>query len=339
MAKKHKGRPGDRRPARRPGGRRRKRGGGLWLAAVVVLTAAAAVLYFMLSGAQGALPAFGPTGRPLPAETGLPADGQDAGGGEIGGPTAEAIARPTPEPTPAPTPVALEHRYTLVVDRGAQLVTAYTVDERGDYALVARRMICSVGGDGALPADGTYRLDGEKKRWITTVGKYGVYAQYATRIYGVAYFKSLPYSAKEPNALMADTYKNLGSSIPAHGVWLTCADAKWIYENIDAGTTVTFVTGGRDDALLAQLAPPALVGGNWDPTDPDARNTDLDAGYEAARPEVTPWLGVTPRPTFDLVGFAPGAAAQAGDDATGDAAGPSITQLAPTGTPSPYDFD
>ena len=190
----------------------------------------------------------------------------------------------------------LEHPYMLEVDRGMQVLRVYTLDENGTYTLLAREMICSTDSFDRKPPNGTYLMNGEKQRWLTTFTP-GSYAQYATRITGHILFHSVPYKALRPDSLDTDAYADLGVNASIGCVRLLCADAKWIYDNVPAGTVVKFVTGERDETKLAELAPPALVGGLWDPTDSNESNPDYSADYENAHPVATPVPNVTPAPT------------------------------------------
>ena len=139
-------------------------------------------------------------------------------------------------------------------------------------------------------------LDGEKLRWLTTFTP-NSYAQYATRITGHILFHSIPYGALTSDSLNAEAYAALGTNASIGCVRLLCTDAKWIYDNVPAGTVVKYVTSPRDEDKLAELAAPALVSGNWDPTDPADGNPDHNPDYAAAHPVATPVPGVTPAPT------------------------------------------
>lgn len=214
-------------------------------------------------------------------------------------PTATPTHEPTatPEPTPEPTPVDLELPYYIEVDRGMQVVRVYTIGEDGYYSLLVRQMICSTDKFGYKPKDGMYAMNGEKKPWLITLIPDN-YAQYATRISNTILFHSVTYSLLYPNTLNEEAYGQLGQNVSAGCVRLLAEDAKWIYDNVPAGTPVRFMSGNeRDEALLESLAPPPLVCGDWDPTDPRENNPDYDASYAARFPEVTPALGVTPAPT------------------------------------------
>ena len=210
-------------------------------------------------------------------------------------PTASPTPTATPEPTPEPTPVDLEYPYYIEVDRGMQVVRVYTIGEDGTYSLLAREMICSTDTFGYKPPQGTYKMNGEKLRWMMSL--FGTYAQYATRISGHILFHAVPTTMCYANTLNADDYRALGTNASAGCVRLLCADAKWIYDNVPAGTMVRYVNNPRDEEKLKELAAPPLGSGNWDPTDNCEDNPDYDPSYEASKPLVTPALGVTPAPT------------------------------------------
>ena len=120
---------------------------------------------------------------------------------------------------------------------------------------------------------------------------------YATRISGHILFHAVPTTMCYANTLNADDYRALGTNASAGCVRLLCADAKWIYDNVPAGTMVRYVNNPRDEEKLKELAAPPLGSGNWDPTDNREDNPDYDPSYEASKPLVTPALGVTPAPT------------------------------------------
>lgn len=201
---------------------------------------------------------------------------------------------PTAAPTPAPTPVILDHPYYLVVDRGANTVTAYTIAQDGTYTLPARVMICATDQLGQYPENGLYALQGERKRWYAQVSMENTYFQYATRITDKVMFTSVPYLEMAPDQLNVDAYYKLGENATTGNIWLLCEDARWIYENVEAGTPVLMISGG---VLDVSVYAPDLGDSAWDPTDGDPYNLDYNEAY--AKPAATPWLGVTPKPTPD----------------------------------------
>ena len=204
---------------------------------------------------------------------------------------------PTPEPTPLPTPVVLDQPYYLVVDRGANTVTVYTVAQDGTYTLPARVMVCCTDQEGRYPENGLYKLVGNRMRWFAPAAYDGEYYQYATRITDKIMFTSMPYKQLENDSINAEAFSHLGESVTTGNVWLLLEDARWIYENVDEGTPVRFITGGRRDDSI-QI--PELGDSLWDPTDDDPFNLDYTDQY--SKPAATPWLGVTPKPTADWTG-------------------------------------
>jgi hypothetical protein len=146
------------------------------------------------------------------------------------------------------------------------------------------------------PPNGVYRLEGDRFLWRSTVSTPVTHVQYATRIASKILFHSIPYKkSKNPSTLDAKAYRELGTNASIGCIRLLCEDAKWIFDNIKKGTPIEFVTTERDEALLKSLAPPPLQSENWDPTDPDPKNPDYNP--LPVKPEVTPWLGVTLKPT------------------------------------------
>ena len=170
------------------------------------------------------------------------------------------------------------------------------VDENGEYSILARTMICTTDMYANKPGDGLYRMDGQKIRWGSSLLGENQF-QYATRICGKLLFHSINYSLQYPDMIKPESYATLGTAGSEGSVLLLAADAKWIYDNVPAGTPVRFLSTAPDSALLESLAAPALGKSGYDPTDPRDNNPDYDPSYEASKPEVTPYPGVTPAPT------------------------------------------
>ena len=299
--------------------RRMRKARNCLLLLLILALAAAALWFFVIKPSSpmnefllnhlSAIATPVPTMEPTAVPTAVPTDTPAPTSEPTTVPTAEPTATPTPtpvptatpEPTPVPTPVALELPYYIEVDRGMQVVRVYTIGEDGYYSLLVRQMICSTDKYGYKPRDGVYELDGQKLPWLITLVP-DSYAQYATRISKTILFHSVTYSLLYPDQLNEDAYKQLGQNVSAGCIRLLAEDAKWIYDNLPAGTPVRFMSGNeRDEALLEQLAPPPLKSGDWDPTDPRENNPDYDPSYAASKPEVTPALGVTPAPTAEWV--------------------------------------
>lgn len=159
-------------------------------------------------------------------------------------------AKPTATPDPPP--------FHIVVDVTNQVTTVYGRDENGEYNIVVRQMLCSTGTK-SYPSDvGDWVLNGRTARWCY-FPKWGGYAQFWTRINSAIAFHSVCYNAVDTMALNTSSYKNLGKRASHGCIRLTVADAKWIYDNVGAGTVVTVTEDlPADPELRASLKLPGL---------------------------------------------------------------------------------
>ena len=160
----------------------------------------------------------------------------------------------SPKPTATPEPPA----FHIVVDVNNQVTSVYGRDENGEYTVVVRQMLCSTGTK-ANPSDvGDWTLNGRTARWCY-FPTWGGYAQYWTRINSSIAFHSVIYHTVSTMDLKVSSYSNLGKRASHGCIRLTVADAKWIYDNVGAGTVVTITEKlPSDPELRASLALPAL---------------------------------------------------------------------------------
>lgn len=161
-------------------------------------------------------------------------------------------------------------QYYLKVNYTANVVTAYTKDNSGNYTVPVRAMVCSTGK--ATPTSGVYKMS-NKYRWHQLNG--GVYGQYCSRITGHILFHSVPYKTNSPDTLKYAAYDKLGTKASAGCIRLTVEDALWIYNNCVSGTYVEFYSSSNPGPLgkpTAQKISSNATCRNWDPTDPSAKN-------------------------------------------------------------------
>ncbi len=187
--------------------------------------------------------------------------------------TADATPRPTATPAPMP--------YMLEVDVVNQITTAYGLDERGEYTVLVRRMICSTGTKSDPTPIQTVKMPSKRARW-GYFPEWDSHAQYLTRIDSLNAFHSVLYTEPDVRKLAVSSYKKLGERASHGCVRLLVADAKWIYDNCQAGTVIRIFEGVPDPELTQSLKPPAL-------------------DYDTMLPSVTPQP--TAEPYYDGVTF------------------------------------
>ena len=162
--------------------------------------------------------------------------------------------------------------YYIKVNYGAQVVTIYKKDSKGDYTVPVKAMICSTGT--ATPKSGVYAIPG---RWTWGALFGNVYGQYCVKIKGNILFHSVPYLRKGDHASLEYwEYDKLGTAASAGCVRLKVEDLIWLYNNCANGTKVEFYSSsdpgplGKPSAKKISSYPDYLR--NWDPTDPNPNN-------------------------------------------------------------------
>ena len=189
-------------------------------------------------------------------------------------------ATPKPSPTPEPVPFA------ITVDVKNQIVSVYTRDEDGNYTIPVRQMLCSSGKVGTPSPVGDWVLNGRKAKWCY-FPKWGDYARYWTRINSKVAFHSPIYSEVSLKAMKIQSYKMLGSRASHGCVRLSVADAKWIYDNVGAGTVVSI----REDLPADEELKEALKHDKpANPNDDPPVNTPEPEYNRDAVPEIRGWL-------------------------------------------------
>lgn len=162
-----------------------------------------------------------------------------------------ASATPLPSPTPVPT------KYMLLVDVTNQITRVYTYDAQGNYTVLVREMICSTGTTRNPTPLGTTIMPKTRARW-GYFPSWDSHAQYLTRIDKANAFHSVLYSAPNEQSLSVSSFTSLGTR-QSHGcVRLTVSDAKWIYDNCEAGTIITVYESDVYDPEYTMTLKPSL---------------------------------------------------------------------------------
>ena len=93
-----------------------------------------------------------------------------------------------------------------------------------------------------------------------------------------------------PNTLEYEEYDKLGTSASMGCIRLCVRDAKWIYDNAKAGSTVEFYSNTSNPGPLGKPKAQKISGNkanrNWDPTDPDKHNPWLGGDGKVSKPNL-----------------------------------------------------
>ena len=181
--------------------------------------------------------------RAFQKQNGLKADGIAGKDTQIALYSVSAVpASATPVPTATPAP----QKYCIMVDVTNQITRVFTYDENGEYTVLVREMICSTGTTKNPTPLGTTKMPKSRARW-GYFPTWDSHAQYLTRIDSANAFHSVLYSQPDELSLVESSFKNLGTR-QSHGcVRLMVSDAKWIYDNCEAGTIITVYESGLYD--------------------------------------------------------------------------------------------
>ena len=140
----------------------------------------------------------------------------------------------------------------LVVNKKAQVVTAYIRDAKGRYTLPLRHMICSTGMDYDRTRNGFYTINSHAGEWYTYSS--GVVIRWPS-VYRSGYYFHSPWYSKDHSTTLAYTVRRLGSRASAGCVRLKSNDSEWVYKHCPNGTAVWICDGGPRDSLKAALVP------------------------------------------------------------------------------------
>lgn len=167
-----------------------------------------------------------------------------------------------------------EKPYLIKVNREANCVTVYGMDENKFYSIPVKSFVASTGKNVGDTPLGTGSIT-DKYTFHPMVD--GTYGQYAVRyMSGGILFHSVPYYTNMKDQLETDQFNLLGSVASLGCVRLCVRDSLWIYENCPEGTEVIVYD---DAANPGPLGKPEMIKipmnsqyAGWDPTDPDPSN-------------------------------------------------------------------
>lgn len=192
---------------------------------------------------------------------------------------ADGIPKPTAEPDLIP--------YYVEVDVVNQLIKIFGLDENREHTKLEKVFWCSTGTPGYPSRPGDYVLTGRRSRWAHFPNWGGGTAAWWLRIDREIAFHSIIYAnydLKRPNM---NSVRKLGS-VASHGcIRLTLADAKWMYDNIGAGTLVRIYDNGVKDPELKAASKPGEFNKKTFVHNPTPVPTQEPA-YNGSNPPITP---------------------------------------------------
>ena len=192
---------------------------------------------------------------------------------------ADGIPKPTVEPDLIP--------YYVEVDVVNQLIKIFGLDENKEHTKLEKVFWCSTGTPGYPSKPGDYILTGRRSRWAHFPNWGGGTAAWWLRIDREIAFHSIIYAnydLKRPNM---NSVRKLGS-VASHGcIRLTLADAKWMYDNIGAGTLVRIYDDAPKDAELKAASKPGDFNRNTFVHNPTPVPTQ-EPFYDGANPPLEP---------------------------------------------------
>lgn len=171
-------------------------------------------------------------------------------------------------------PAGVAYPYHIKVNRAANCVTVYGIDESGLYSIPVKAFAASCGRAGEETITGENYKTSDMYVWRLMVDN--TYGHYAYRISGGYLFHSVPYLKAANNTLETEEYNKLGTFASLGCVRMCVRDVLWLYENCPQGTTVDIYDDaanpgplGKPESIKIPLDSPNA---GWDPTDPDETN-------------------------------------------------------------------
>ncbi len=165
--------------------------------------------------------------------------------------------------------------YALLVNLQNNTVIAYTYDGDGDYNKAVRQMICATDANNNVLKEYDYYIS-DKERWHADED--GLCYQFATSFSEEFRFCTPPYTKEGAAFLIAEEYNKIGTECTRGDIWLSAADAEWIYLNCGEGTKVKVYE--KSVSPIGTPKPMILTENslsmNWDPTDPSDKNPYKD---------------------------------------------------------------
>lgn len=131
--------------------------------------------------------------------------------------------------------VAKNQSYYIRISIAKHTLVVYQLDDNNEFTIPVKAFKVALGPKVA-PAKTAIS---EKSLWRKITDIY--YVRYSSRLDNAEYLSTATYYSQSDNNLNPKSYNAIGQNVSDGSILMTCANAKWIYENCGAKTTVEIV--------------------------------------------------------------------------------------------------
>lgn len=131
--------------------------------------------------------------------------------------------------------VAKNQSYYMRISIAKHTLVVYQLDDNNEFTIPVKAFKVALGPKVA-PAKTAIS---EKSLWRKITDIY--YVRYSSRLDNAEYLSTATYYSQSDNNLNPKSYNAIGQNVSDGSILMTCANAKWIYENCGAKTIVEIV--------------------------------------------------------------------------------------------------
>lgn len=131
--------------------------------------------------------------------------------------------------------IAKNQSYYIRISIAKHTLVVYQLDDNKEFTIPVKAFKVALGSK-VTPAKTAIS---EKSLWRKITDIY--YVRYSSRLDNAEYLSTATYYSQSDNNLNPKSYNAIGQNVTDGSVLMTCANAKWIYENCGAKTTVEIV--------------------------------------------------------------------------------------------------
>ena len=131
--------------------------------------------------------------------------------------------------------IAKNQSYYIRISIVKHTLVVYQLDDNKEFSIPVKAFKVALGPK-VVPAKTAIS---EKSLWRKITDIY--YVRYSSRLDNAEYLSTATYYSQSDNNLNPKSYNAIGQNVSDGSIFMTCANAKWIYENCGAKTTIEIV--------------------------------------------------------------------------------------------------